>query len=141
MSTKKQFNKVVDKTENTSNGNRVTRNGRKFQSAGVRFPSFLKPEDFNGETEYQLISEEYRSDKLTDDNGNVKTFYELSDTQTGEMFIVEQFGHLKYLIDQIPSNFRNMPLYLIIRYKGKQPMKSNPKVSSHLFEVDWANEE
>jgi hypothetical protein len=136
----KQF-KTAGAKPTTENGNRVTRNGRKFQSAGLRFPSFLKPEDFNGQTEYQLISENYQSENLKDDNENVKTFYELSDTQTGEMFIVEQFGHLKYLIEQIPVNFRNMPLYLIIRYKGKQPLKSNPKVSSHLFEVDWANEE
>lgn len=124
----------------TDNGNSVKRNGRSYTSAGVRFPSFLKPEDFDGQTEFQLINENYSSENLTDDNGNIKEFYELANLESGEMFIVEKFGHLKYSIEQIPQENRKMPLYLIIRYKGKQPLRSNPKLSSHLFQVDWAND-
>jgi hypothetical protein len=133
--------KPTQEPNETSTGNRIKRNGKNYQSAGTRFPSFLNVQDFDGKREFQLIDESYHSEKLTDEQGNEKEFYQFADTETGELFICEKFGHLKYQINLIPEQFRKMPLYLLIRWKGKTAMKNNPKTSVHTFEVDWANDE
>ena len=125
--------------EETQPKKAFTKNGRHYETAGTVYPTFLKPDDLDGTKEFELTNEDYFSENLTDDGGNVKHFYELTDTETGEVYLIEQFGHLKYLINEIPEQKRKMPLYLLITYKGKQPMKKNPKLSSHLFVVKWAN--
>ena len=136
MKTQKNFQKV-EEAMNLNSFEHV-HNGKKFITVGSELPKFLKPEDFKNQ-ELQLISENYQSEYLRDEDGNLKTFYEFVSVETGEFFISEQFGHLKHLINQIPEVNRKMPLFLLINYKGKFPMKNNPKVQAHNFSVKWAN--